>query len=129
MSTVHEIGALGINQINQERRKFDKSDQIVMKEFVNSGTFGIIYSRGQKKKTKDTTYKMWEQDYPKVDFEFKGCDSAGADAEITKTSELFKIDQVNKMLKPNDLLHIPSVGQNAGPDCPYHGENVLVGHR
>lgn len=128
--TVFKVGSLQLNNIFEERRKYNRSDELVFREFEHAKTFGILRSRLQTRIATDTKFIMFEDAYAPLDFTATGSTSAGAAAAVTTTTEWFNVPNSVGNLKANDKFIIPKIGNLASfsdaDSVPYTGEQVIV---
>ena len=117
-----KIGILGVSTAGsapplQTRRKYDRSDKILMRALADAPVLHIIIQKMQKRGVGDIKYYMSEDDYLINNGTIKGCSSAGADAAITTATANFYVrgpnsEAANTFLSVNDKLHIPAQQTN-----------------
>lgn len=128
--TVFKVGSLQLNNIFEERRKYNRSDMLTFREFEHVKTFGMIRSRQQTVQATDTKFIMFEDAYAPIDFTGSGATETGVASAITTTSQWFNIPTSLGNLKANDKLMLPKIGNLASlgdaASVPYTGEQTIV---
>ena len=113
-----KMGILGISNAGsapplQTRRKYDRSDKILMRAFLDAAVMHIIIQKMQKRGVKDLKYYMFEDDYLINNGTIKGASNAGADAAITTSTAYFNVygpnsEAAETFLSVDDKIHIPA---------------------
>lgn len=122
MPGTYKTGILGISNAGsdpplQTRRKYDRSDKILLRALADAPVLHIIVSRAQKRAVKDVKYYMFEDDYFVQSGTLKGCTSAGADTALTTSLGYVYVagensEAANTFLRVGDILHIPAFQTN-----------------
>jgi len=123
MAATTVLGLTGVSRTDgaapplQNRRKYDRSDKIIMKGLADAPLLHIMIKRGQKRAVGDIKYYMFEDDYFVQSGTLKGCTAAGADAALTTGLQYMYIagdasEKGNTLLRPNDIIHIPAFQDN-----------------
>ena len=114
----NRIGILGVSAAGsapplQTRRKYDRSDKILMRALADAPILHLIIQRMQKRGVGDIKYYMMEDDYFIQNGTLKGCSEAGADAALTTSLQYLYITGPNSeaastFIRVDDKLHIPA---------------------
>lgn len=122
MAIVSKIGAIGVSNAGaapplQTRRKYDRSDKILLRGLARAPFLNIVIQKFQKRPVKDTKFYMWEEDYLIQNGTLTGCTAGGTAAAITTSTAYFKVygpggEKAIDFLRVNDKLHLPAFQTN-----------------
>jgi hypothetical protein len=122
MAQVTKIGVLGVSNAGaapplQTRRKYDRSDKIILRALADAPLLNIITQKTQKRPVSDTKFYMMEEEYRVQAGTLEGSTAGGTDAAITTSTAYFKVygeggEKAIDILRVNDKLHIPAFQTN-----------------
>ena len=111
----------------QSRRKYDRSDVVIIKEHANAPLLALLTDKLAKDQVKDPEFRGFEIDYDIHEGLISHASALSTSVTSLTCTDLGASINADAFLLPGDLLHVPSAQTNqTNASADIAGENMVV---